>query len=132
VELDRQRDERILRVERGSATIEGLAALAVAFLLLVILAQVAVALAARNAATAAVAATARRAALPDAVVVHEEARLLADIRRTVPGATDVEVTVHIGERTALAEAHFRWHPPGPALVPLSFRVRSRPVRSIPP
>jgi len=109
-----------------------MAALAVAFLLLVVMAQAAVGIAARHAASAAVAATARRAALPGAIAGHEEARLLADIHRTVPGAIDVEVTVHIGEQTALAEARFRWHPPGPALVPLSFRVRSRPVRSIPP
>ncbi len=107
--------------------------MAVTFVLLMVLAQAALAVTARNAATAAVAAAARQAAVatadPDAV----EARLLAALRATVPGAgPDIHTSVVPGAVTVTAAASFRWSPPGPVLVPIDFSVEATYPRDVPP
>ena len=88
MELDLEPAHRLLRVDRGSAIVEGLAALGVAFLLLALVVQVTFAATARNAAEAAVAASARRVARVDADVGRERAELARVITATVPGARD--------------------------------------------
>ena len=118
--------------EEGSAIIEGMAGLAVAFVLLTLIVQVAGAAVARNAAQAAVSAGARRAARPGALEVEEEKRLAADLATAFPGATGVQVNIALRPRTALATAHFRWLPPGPDWLRLTIVVQAVAPRVVPP
>ena len=119
---------RILRLaltrDRGSAIIEGTVALAVAFLLLTLVVQVAFVIAARNAAESAVAASARRAARPGADLDAEETSLDAVLAATVPGAHDIVVGVDVSQTTSVASASFEWDPPGPDWLPIIIRVES--------
>lgn len=98
--------------------------MAVTFLLLLVLVQVATAMTARSAADAATASVARSASLPDADLDTEAATLEAAIAAIVPGAYDVVVDVRLTNDTAVATASFRWTPPGPVLSALTIRVRA--------
>ena len=124
--------DRVLRIERGSAIIEGLAALGIAFLLLALVIQATFAATARNAAEAAVAASARRAARPGVDLAQEQASLAAVIAATVPGARAAQVSVGRNATTATATARFRWDPPGPGWLPLTIRVRASNPAVVPP
>ena len=106
--------------------------MAVAFLLLGLVVQVAFVIAARNASEAAVAASARRAARPGADLVAEETSLAAIIGATVPGSHGLDVGVAIENEMAVASASFDWDPPGPDWLPITIRVESAvPVFSPP-
>ena len=108
--------------------IEGIAAMAIVFLLLAMVVQTAFLVVARNAAESAVGATARRAARPAADLAAAEANLREVIGATVPGAQDVLVRTERTESTAEVMAEFTWDPPGPVLRSLRIRVRaSQPV-----
>lgn len=120
--FDRGPADGPVRLDEGSATLEGVAALGLAFLLLTIVVQVATAITAQSAARAAVAAAARRAALPGADIDAEAARLGQIIEATVPGAGEVDVAIQSGSTTVRAIAAFRWVPPGPDLRPFTIRV----------
>jgi len=98
--------------------------MAATFLLLLLLVQVATAMTARSAADAAVASIARRAALPDADLAAEAAKLEEAISAIVPGAEEVTVEVRLTQATAIATARFRWTPPGPVLAPITIRLRA--------
>ena len=108
----------------GSAVIEGIAALAIAFLLLTLVVQVATAVTARSVALAAVAATARRAAMPHADLGKERARLERLVSETVPGAQRVRATITELSSRVRVRVTFRWVPPGPDLAPFTIRVHS--------
>ena len=132
MELHRRSADRVLRVERGSAIVEGIAALGIAFLLLALVVQVAFAATARNAAEAAVAASARRAARTAVDIGHERAALAQILAQTVPGARDPEVGLARDETAATATARFRWDPPGPAWLPITIRVAASAPLVTPP
>ena len=112
--------------------IEGMAGLAVAFLLLALIIQVVGAATARHAAEAAVSAGARRAARPGADAGAEEARLAVDLAAALPGARDLQVEVRLEDEEALAAACFRWLPPGPDWVPITIAVQAAFPRVVPP
>jgi hypothetical protein len=110
--------------EAGSAIIEGVAAIAVAFMLLTLVVQVATAVTARSIAAATVAASARRAALPEADLAQERERLERLITETVPGAHRIRTSVQYHSTFVRARATFRWIPPGPDLKSFVMRVHS--------
>ena len=112
--------------------IEGTAGLLVAFLLLILIVQVAGAAVARHAAEAAVSAAARRASRPGALATAEEERLAADLATAFPGATGVRVSIELLPKRALATARFRWLPPGPDWLPLTIAVSAAAPRMVPP
>ena len=116
------RDSRLRTTDAGSALLEGVAALAVAFLLLALIVQVAFVVVARNAAEAAVAASARRAARPGTDLGQEQASLAAVLAATVPGAHDLRVAVTSDGEQGRAEARFAWDPPGPDWLPIRIAV----------
>jgi hypothetical protein len=118
--------------ERGSAVIEGVVAMAIAFLLLTLMVQGGALLAAREAAQSAVAATARRAARPGADLVSECDRLQRLVAATVPGAGGITVSVERLPTAAEATAAFRWTPPGPDWAPVTVSVDARAALVIPP
>lgn len=97
-------------------------ALAVAFLVLALVAHVALAVVARNTAESAAAATARRVARPEADLGREQASLLGILETTLPGATDTSIGVHRTVDRASVEVRFRWSPPGPVFVPVELGV----------
>jgi hypothetical protein len=109
-----------------------MAALAVAFLLLVLLAQVTFALTARHAAETAVAASARRAARPGADLAMERAALEDILAATVPGGTAFVVDLSRAEGTVIASAVFDWTPPGPVFGSLAIRVSATSLQVVPP
>lgn len=107
-------------------------ALAIAFLLLTLVVQVAFVVVARNAAETAVAASARRAARPGAAIGEEQAALEAVLAATVPGARNLRVAVSRDGERSEATARFRWDPPGPSWVPITLRVRASAPLVTPP
>jgi len=112
--------------------IESLAAMAVVFMLLVIIVQLAFVLVAREVSQTAVDAAARRAARPSADLVAVEERLIAELGAVVPGAQDVVASVaSTGERIDVA-ASITWAPPGPDLVPVVIHVEAATPAVVPP
>ncbi len=99
--------------------------MAVAFLLLTLLVQVAFAVAARNAAEGAVGAAARRAARPGADVARVEAQLANALAASLPGMRRASESVEVAGGTAYAQAEISWEPPGPGWATLTFRVAAR-------
>ena len=112
--------------------IEGTAGMVIAFLLLILIVQVAGAAMARHTAEAAVNAAARRASRPGALAAAEQDRLEADLATALPGAAGVEARLTLGDRRAEATARFRWRPPGPDWLPLTIAVRGSAPRMVPP
>jgi len=112
--------------------IEGMAGLAVAFLLLALIVQVVGAATARHAAEAAVSAGARRAARDGADPGAEQARLAADLAAALPGARELQVEVRLEGEEARAAARFRWLPPGPDWVPITIALQAAFPRVVPP
>ena len=108
--------------------VEEVAAMAVTFLLLLVLVQVATAMTAKSAADAAVGAAARQASLPGVDLDHIASNLLLAIQSVVPGAEDIEASVWVTSHESIASAAFRWTPPGPVLSPLRIRTRSNVPR----
>ena len=121
MELDRRSADRDVLLEAGSAILEGIAAIAIVFILFTVMAQVATALIAHRTAQGAVAAAASETALGTPAGEARD-RLASDIASTVPGAADIEVSVWRGTRLARAEARFRFIPPGPLLRGLDMEV----------
>lgn len=115
----------------GSAVLEGIAAVAVVFLLFTVLVQAATALVAHQAAEAAVAGAARRTALGSGVEIDEQ-RLLETLEATVPGGHNIEAGVASDGRVARAWARFDFQPPGPILRSFRFAVEAEvPVVVVP-
>lgn len=106
--------------------------MAVFFLLLVIVVQLAFVVVAQATAGAAVDAAARRAARPAADLPQIERRLLTELGAVVPGAHSVEATVAIRDGTVEVEASIVWSPPGPDLVPVHIRSRASAPQVVPP
>lgn len=106
--------------------------MAATFLLLTVLVQVATAMTARSAADAAVAAAVRRAALPEADLGLEEARLEATIAALVPGASDVAATLELRSRAIVGRVRFEWFPPGPLLTPITISLRAEVPLAVAP
>ena len=112
--------------------IESLAAMAVFFMLLVIIVQLAFVLVAREVSQTAVDAAARRAARPSADLIAVEQRLSSELASVVPGAQHVEASVWTnGERVDVG-ATIMWAPPGPELVPVVINVEATSVVVVPP
>jgi hypothetical protein len=112
--------------------IESLAAMAVVFMLLVIIVQLAFVLVAREVSQSAVDAAARRAARPAADLVAVEQRLLDELGAVVPGAQGVAASVRsTGERIEVV-ASISWAPPGPDLVPVVIQVEAAMPVVVPP
>lgn len=123
--IDQQPGDRFLRLDRGSAVIEGAAALGVAFFLLALVVQVAFLLSARASAQAAVDSFVRRAAVTES---DSSSELVAELGRALPGASDISVTVSRSPSVVTAALEFTWNPPGPRLIPVVVRViRSSPA-----
>lgn len=106
--------------------------MAATFLLLTVLAQVAVAMTARSVADAAVAATTRRASLPGADLMGEADRLQHALELMVPGATDVTVQIRMRERSVVGRAWVLWAPPGPMVTPITISLRAEVPLADPP
>lgn len=112
--------------------IESLAAMAVVFMLLVIIVQLAFVLVAREVSQSAVDAAARRAARPAADLVAVEQRLVDELGAVVPGAQSVAASVQsTGERIEVV-ASISWAPPGPDLVPVVIQVEAAMPVVVPP
>jgi hypothetical protein len=129
VDVNKQSGHVVLRLDRGSAVIEGAAALGIAFILFAVVVQVALLFTARTTAQAAVDAFARRAAVSS---LSSSADLAAEIERALPGSRDVEASVDRSPSVVKAVVEFAWDPPGPRLGSVSVRVTgSAPIVSPP-
>ena len=106
--------------------------MAVFFMLLVIVVQLAFVLVAREVSQSAVDAAARRASRPSADLRAIEERLTSELATVVPGARDIDALVQTtGERVDV-DAAIEWSPPGPDLVPVVIRVASSVPLAVPP
>ncbi|MCH8129979.1 MAG: hypothetical protein IIC70_08785 [Acidobacteria bacterium] len=112
--------------------IESLAAMAVVFLILVIVVQLAFVLVAREVSQSAVDAAARRAARPAANLLVVQERLTEELEAVVPGAQKVAASVGSVSGTINVRAAIEWAPPGPDLVPVVIRVESATLVVVPP
>lgn len=128
--LDRQRDQRLLRLEGGSALVEGTVALAIAFLLLALVVHVGLFVTARSTAESAAGSMARRAARPGATI--DAAQLVDLIESSVIGASSVSATITSDDSRATAVATFRWDPPGPSFGPIEMTVSATEPLVVPP
>ena len=128
----RRPDDGLLVVEQGSVLIESLAAMAVVFLILVIVVQLAFVLVAREVSQSAVDAAARRAARPAANLLVVQERLTEELEAVVPGAQKVAASVESVSGTINVRAAIEWAPPGPDLVPVVIRVESATLVVVPP
>lgn len=114
---------RLLRLERGSLTIEGLAAIVTFFVLLLLIVQIGFLAGARSMAVSAVEASARRLAA-GADIAREEQRVHAELQTAVPGVRLQEIDIAVADSQVIVSARMRWTPPGPDLVPVAFDVRA--------
>ena len=112
--------------------IESLAAMAVFFMLLVLVVQLAFVLVAREVSQSAVAAATRRAALPGADLVDVQERLSTELGGVVPGAQQVDVLVQSSGTAVQVDAAITWAAPGPDLIPVVIRVRGTAPVVVPP
>ena len=103
--------------------------MAVSFMLLAVLVQVAVLVGARASAQAAVDSFARRAAVVETLA---ERALVDELDRSLPGARDVIVDLVRGSDLVVATASFEIDPPGPLLAPVSVQVRGQAPVIAPP
>lgn len=101
---------------------EGIAAIAIVFILFSVLAQAATALIAHRAAQSAVTAAAYRAALDSTGLSADVARLTDELMAIVPGARDVFATIETRGRVVEVVAEFRFVPPGPAFRTIRMEV----------
>jgi len=107
--------------ETGSAVVEGIAAIAIVFILFTVVAQLSIALLAHQAAEAAVASAARQATLRPG---FSQEQLLADLRATVPGAGQIEAGLAADGQLSRAWAKFEFRPPGPMFRSFEFAVEA--------
>jgi Flp pilus assembly protein TadG len=129
----RRPDDRVLLLkERGAVIVESLAAMAVFFMLLVIIVQLAFVLVAHATVGTAVDAAARRAARPGADLARVEQRLTSEISGVVPGAREVQSSVVADDGVIDVEATVTWAPPGPDLVPVLIRAHASTPQIEPP
>lgn len=106
--------------------------MAVFFMLLVIIVQLAFVVVAHSTVGAAVDAAARRAARPGADLGQVEDRLTLELTSVVPGAQEVEASVAADAGTIDVAAAVSWAPPGPDLVPVVIRAHSSAPQIVPP
>lgn len=107
-------------------------ALAVVFLLLSLIVQVGLFLMARNAAEAAVASIARSTALSESDPIAHEEQLRTLIAGTVPGATDIVVTIFADDGFVDVATEFEWIPPGPLWTTIPIRISATTPALVPP
>lgn len=106
--------------------------MAVTFLLLLVLTQMATAMTARSVADAAVAAAARRVVTAESNAATEAESLAGEIRLLVPGAEHVMAEVKVTSRSVVARTRFRWNPPGPLLKKVWIAARAEVPRVLQP
>ena len=106
--------------------------MAVFFLCVIVLVQVAFLITSRAIVGAAVDASARRIAVGDVDLEAEQARVAAEVRASAPGAEIQEVRVERTNAAASVVVVYRWHPPGPDLVPVDVQVERTRAAVIPP
>jgi len=119
--------ESVLSDDSGSGIVEGLVAIGLAFLMMVVLVQAAMLTIARTAADAATSQAARRGALlgtPPADIASDLNEMLL---ATVPGAVEAESDVAITGGVVTASSEVRWSPPGPDLFDLRITASSTAV-----
>ena len=113
--------DSISLAETGSAVVEGIAAVAIAFILFTVVAQLSIALLAHQVAEAAVASAARQASLRPG---FSEEQLMADLRATVPGAGRIQAGLVADAQLSRAWATFEFLPPGPMFRSFEFSVEA--------
>ncbi len=101
--------------------VEGIAAVAIVFILFTVVAQLSIALLAQQTAEAAVASAAREATIRPG---FSEEQLLVALRATVPGAERIEAGLAVDQRLSRAWARFEFHPPGPMFRSFEFLVEA--------
>ena len=97
------------------------------FVVLTLIVQIGFLVVGRGAASTAIEGAVRRAATNGDLAAVEQ-RLGRDLRATVPGTVDAEISVTSDGRMAKGTVSFDWEPPGPDLIPIRISVtRSAPV-----
>jgi hypothetical protein len=107
-------------------------AIAVFFLLMMLIVQLGFLVLARNAAATSVDAALRKAATTDVSSDVIGAGISRDVLAVVPGASGVSVVVTRGASSVQARLQFRWLPPGPDLLPITVSIERSAVTVVPP
>ena len=132
MDIDRRGDGRSLRLSCGSATLEGLAAIAIGFVLLALMVQVVALVATRHRAVGIAHAAAAEASMPDAETAGIARATVDRVERLIPGASRVQANVIQNAREVAVRIRFRWIPPGPAWVPVWVGATATATRVVPP
>ncbi len=101
------------------------------FVLLLLIIQVAFLVGARSMAIGAIEASSRRVAA-GAPPGSEEERVVTELETSVPGMRVRSIAVSSDVSGVEVAVVVDWTPPGPDLLPVSFDLRSRRVRAVPP
>lgn len=118
--------------EAGSYTIEGIVAIGVFFLLVMLVVQLGFLVLARNAAATSVDAALRKAVTAGASDLTIQDGIERDVLAVVPGASGISVVVTSNVSSVRALLRFRWLPPGPDFVPVTVSIERVAVRVVPP
>ncbi len=121
-----------LFLERGSYTIEGIVAIGVFFILVMLIVQIGFLILARSAAGTTIEAALRRAAVTDVHLDIIREGLVRDLYAVVPGVQGLSVDVTGDGVVTHAVVQFRWLPPGPDLLPVTVSVERSVLRVVPP
>lgn len=106
--------------------------MAVVFMLLVIIVQLAFVLVAHEVSQSAVDAAARRAARDPTDIAQVHDRLVTELEAVVPGAQAVDATITAANGEIEVVANIHWAPPGPDLVPVVIHTEARVPQVVPP
>lgn len=124
--------QRLLRLDSGSYTIEGIVAIGVFFVLLTLIVQLGFLVLARNIAATSADAALRKAVASDSTEAAIQAGLQRDVGAIVPGATEISVDITSNQTAMLAAVRFRWVPPGPDLIPVTVLIERSIATAVPP
>lgn len=111
--------------------LEGLTSMLVFFVVLTLIVQIGVLVVARGAAATALEGALRRAVVTGDVSVAEQ-RLGRDLRATIPGTADAEISVTVDDEAMTGTVSFDWAPPGPNLVPIRISITRTAPLVVPP
>ena len=131
--VERRRSvQRFLRLSSGSATIEGIVAMGVFFILIMLVVQLGFLVIARSAVSASLDGAARRAVVPGADAPAEQARLHTEIEAIAPGLDVLASSVTTQADRIYVRVSVAWLPPGPHLAPIRFTMTRTRALVVPP
>ena len=113
-------------------TIEGIVAMGVFFVLVMLVVQLGFLVIARSTVSASLDGAARRAAAPGVNVGTQHERLRTEIETIAPGLEVLASSVTVDMGRVVVRVTVAWVPPGPYLIPVQFSLMRTRAVVVPP